>query len=198
MDGMLPVSVTISSEPVAVEGGLTLEMPSVLKPGAQAAPVTSNVAPMKPLMLKKLIIDWANVKTVTEQDDTDYYDVYIGETKLELGARAFKGTMDNMYGPAYEILTKAKDAGITGFTAEVVDDNGVNTLVISSPNGHTYHYPENSNQYYIDGNKSDTNECVDSTVIRNGVLIANLTQTLGWAGLDVTIDDTAKTITINK
>lgn len=197
MDGMLPVSATITSEPVDVVGGLTTEMPSVLKPGAKAAPVTSNVAPMKPLMLSKLLISWANVKTVTEQDDTDYYDVYIGETKLELGARAFKGTMDNMYGPAFEILTAAKDAGITSFSAEIVDDNGVNTLVISSPNGHTYHYPENSNQYYIDGNKSDTNECVDATVIRDGVLIANLTQTLDWAGLNVTLDDTAKTLTIS-
>lgn len=197
MDGMLPVSATISSEPVETEGGLTLAMPSVLKPGAQAAPVTSNVAPMKPLMLKKLIIDWANIKTVTEQDTTDYYDVYIGETKLELSEKAYKGTMDNMFGPAYEILTKAKDAGITGFNAEIVDDNGVNTLVISSPNGHMYHYPVNSNQYYIDNNKSDTNECVDSTILKNGTLIANLTQTLGWAGLDVSLDDNEKTLTVN-
>ncbi len=157
MDGMLPVSATISSEPVAVEGGLTLAMPSVLKPGASAAPVTSNVAPMKPLMLKKLIIDWAKVKTVTEQDTTDYYDVYLGDTKLELSARAYKGTMDNMFGPAYEILTAAKNAGITGFDVAMVNDDGVDTLVITAPDSTTYHYPVNSNQYFIGGNKSNTN-----------------------------------------
>ena len=197
MDGMLPVSATISSEAVETVGGLTTAMPSVLKPGAKAAPVSSNVAPMKPLMLSKLLVDWAKVKTVTEQDDTDYYDVYIGSTKLELSERAYKGTMDNMYGPAYEILTAAKNADITGFDVAIDDSDGITTLVVTAPDNNTYHYPVNSNQYYINGNKSDTNECVDSTIIKNGVLIANLTQTLGWAGLDVSVDDNAKTITIN-
>ena len=191
MDGMLPVSASITSEAVETDGGLTTLMASVLKPGAKAAPVTSNVAPMKPLMLKKLIVDWAKVITVVEQDDTEYYDIYVNDELKTFGAKTYKGTMDNMFGPAYEILAAVNA------NAEIVDDNGIKTLVITSPDGHTYHYPENSNQYYIDNNKSNTNECVDSTVIDgNGVLIANLTQTLGWAGVSFTLDDANHTLSI--
>ena len=193
MDGMLPVSASITSETVETDGGLTTMMASVLKPGASAAPISTNVAPMKPLMLTKLKIDWAKAKTVTEQDDTEYYDVYINGELRSFGAKTYKGTMDNMFGPAYEILSAVNA------NAEIVDDNGINTLVITSADEHTYHYPENSNQYYIDNNKSNTNECVDSTIIdSNGVLIANLTQTLEWADVSFTLDETNHTLSITK
>ena len=196
MDGMLPVSSTISSEPVELEGGLTTQMQSVLAPGAKAAPVDSNVPAMKPLMFEKRLIDWGSVRTVKEGEDKVEYDVTLNGNALALSEKPYLGTMDNVFGPAYEILSAAKAVSTSGFNVAMAEVDNVKELVVTSPDGHTYHYPENSNQYYIDGNKSDTNECVDTTIIRNGVLIANLYQTLGFAGISYSINDGTLAITV--
>ncbi len=190
LDGMLPVSATITSEPVETEGGLTLLTQSRLDPGASEYVAPTNVAPLKPLMLSKKLINWANVKTDVVADNNTYYDVYLNGEKLELSSRPYisTDTMGNMYGPVYEILQAAKAAGAAiDMSYETV--NGLAELTITAADGHTYTYPENSNQYYIDGNRSDTNECVIMTTVDNGVMLANISQILGWTGLKTETDN---------
>ncbi|MGN0162541.1 MAG: hypothetical protein ACI4EA_03025, partial [Candidatus Ornithomonoglobus sp.] len=193
MDGMLPVSVTITSEPAETTGGLTTVMPSILAPGAKEAPVITTAAAMKPLMLNKKLIDWANVKTETEQDNTVYYDVYLNGTKLETSAETYVGTMDTLFGPIYEILTAAQQAGAAGFTM-VYDDSKTPATLEVTRDGHTYQYQENRNQILIDN--TEYNECVDMPVMKNGTMVANLPLMLGYAGVNYSYDNENRILNI--
>ncbi|MGN0182593.1 MAG: glycoside hydrolase family 2 TIM barrel-domain containing protein [Candidatus Ornithomonoglobus sp.] len=193
MDGMLPVSVSINSDAVESTGGLTTVMSSRLSPDAKEAPVISNVKPLKPLMLNKKLIDWANVKTETEQDNTVYYDVYLNGTKLETSAETYVGTMDTLFGPIYEILTAAKNAGASGFTM-VYDDSKAPAMLEVTCDGHTYQYQENRNQILIDN--TEYNECVDMPVMKNGTMVANLPLMLGYAGVSYSYDNENRILNI--
>lgn len=181
MDGMLPVSVSITSTPVETVGGLTTQLQSELEPGVSAPPVQSNVDPMKPLMLNKLRIDWSNVQTVTEQDTTVYYDVYLNGEPLEgLSASTYEGIQDTIFGPIYEILLAAQTAGEDSFTMVYDDESSPATLEVSA-GGHTYQYQEGRNQILIDN--FDTTECVRQPEMQNGTMVANLELMLSCAGV---------------
>lgn len=196
MDGMLPVKATVTSNAVETNGGLTTQMPSHLTPGLSEAPTDSNVPAMKPLMDVKKRIDWFNVVTVKEEDTTQYYDVYLNGTRLEGIPKSYLGIMDTVFGPIYEILKAAQDAGATGFTMTYNKDVTPATLEVSA-NGHTYQYQENRNQILIDN--KDYTECVDMPKMENGYMIANLELMLGYAGVGFTKDTVNHTfnITVN-
>ncbi len=189
MDGMLPVSQSITSTSVDeyVTGGLSTLMQSVLAPGASEAPVTSTVLPIKPLMLGKKIIEWNNMTVVKEEDNTVYYDVYLNGEKLELSGKTYIGAMNTMFGPVYEILQAAQKAGADGFTMTYGEKDGLKELVVTV-NGHTYQYLEERNQVLIDG--TETTECVEPPKLKDGVFIANLDMMLGYAGIGIQRDET--------
>lgn len=189
MDGMLPVSQSITSTSVDeyVTGGLSTLMQSVLAPGASEAPVTSTVLPVKPLMLGKKIIEWNNMTVVKEEDNTVYYDVYLNGEKLELNGKTYIGAMNTMFGPVYEILQAAQKAGANGFTMTYGDKDGLKELVVTV-NGHTYQYLEERNQVLIDD--TETTECVEPPKLKDGVFIANLDMMLGYAGIGIQRDET--------
>lgn len=193
MDGMLPVSATITSNAVETEGGLTTQLQSHLTPGLSDAPVDSTVPAMKALMDNKFVIDWSKAVTVKEEDNTVYYDVYLNGTKLENIPKSYLGMMDTVFGPIYEILKAAQDAGAAGFTMTYNKDVTPATLEVSA-GGHTYQYEENRNQVLIDN--SDYTECIDMPRMENGVMIANLEMMLGYAGVGFTKDDVNHTLNI--
>ena len=193
MDGMLPVSATITSDPVDTVGGLTTQMQSTLEPDAVEAPVISVVQAMKPLMDNKKLIDWSNVITVKNTDTTVYYDVYLNGTKLELSEKTYVGIQDVLFGPIYEILLAAQNAGADGFTMVYDDSKSPVTLEVSC-GGHTYQYEENRNQILIDN--TEYSECVDMPRMENGVMIANLPLMLGNAGLDLSYDHDNKILNV--
>ncbi|MGN0106299.1 MAG: hypothetical protein ACI4A5_01210, partial [Hominilimicola sp.] len=183
MDGIPESSVTpavITSTAVEMDGGLTTQLQSVLSPDAKEAPATSDVPAMKPLMFTKKLISWADVKKVTEEDTTVYYDVYLNGEKLNLSEKTFVGIQDTLFGPIYEILLAAQNAGASGFTMTYDDSASPVTLEVAS-GGHTYQYQENRNQILIDN--TELTECVDTVRMKNGVMIANLPLMLANAGV---------------
>ena len=101
--------------------------------------------------------------------------------------------MDTVFGPIYEILKAAQDAGAAGFTMTYNKDVTPATLEVSA-GGHTYQYEENRNQVLIDN--SDYTECIDMPRMENGVMIANLEMMLGYAGVGFTKDDVNHTLNI--
>ncbi|HIU56327.1 MAG TPA: hypothetical protein IAA61_00775, partial [Candidatus Ornithomonoglobus merdipullorum] len=193
MDGLLPVSATITSNAVETVGGLTTQMQSELEPGVSEPPVTNTVDPMKPLMLNKLTIDWSNVKTVTEEDTRVYYEVQLNGEPLTLSERTYLGTMNTLFGPIYEILTAAQTAGASGFTMTYNDSVSPVTLEVAK-DGHTYQYEENRNQLLIDN--TEYTECVDTPYMEGDTFIANLPLMLGYAGIRTEIDDTNHVLNI--
>ena len=193
MDGLLPVSATITSNAVETVGGLTTQMQSELEPGVSEPPVTNTVDPMKPLMLNKLTIDWSNVKTVTEEDTRVYYEVQLNGEPLTLSERTYLGTMNTLFGPIYEILTAAQNAGASGFTMTYNDSVSPVTLEVAK-DGHTYQYEENRNQLLIDN--TEYTECVDTPYMEGDTFIANLPLMLGYAGIRTEIDDTNHVLNI--
>lgn len=194
MDGMLPVSVTLNSNAVETEGGLTTLMQSSLTPGLSAPPEQSTTARMKPLMLMKKLLTWGDAIEVTDEDKKEIYEVYINGTKADMPAETYVGTMDTLFGPIYEMLTAAKNAGATGFEMTMgKTDNGLTELVVTK-DGHTYQYLENRNQVLIDN--TEYNECVDMPVMQDGVMIANVELMLGYAGVNFSKDTANKKLNI--
>ena len=185
MDGILPASATITSNAVEVVGGLTTQMPATLTPGVSAPPPSSNVSPMKPLMLEARMLNWSDFKVVKAEDTTVYYDVCLNGKPLELSAKTFVGIQDTLFGPIYEILKAAQDAGVTGFTMTYDDKSSPATLEVVS-GGHTYQYQENRNQILIDN--TEYTECVDMPIMKNGTMVANLPLMLANAGVRYTTD----------
>ena len=192
MDGMLPVEVTLHSNAVETEGGLTTLMQSSLTPGLSAPPEQSTAARMKPLMLMKKLLAWSDATVVTDEDKKEVYEVYINGTKAEMPAETYVGTMDTLFGPIYELLTAAKNAGASGFEMSYSTD-GLAELVVTK-DGHTYQYLENRNQVLIDN--TEYNECVDMPVMRDGVMIANVELMLGYAGVSFSKDKANKRLNI--
>lgn len=193
MDGMLPVSSTVTSVAVETVGGLTTEMQSTLTPGQSEPPVDTTVAPMKALMLKKGMIDWSNVKIESNSDTTVYYDVYLNNSPLTLSSKAYIGTMDTLFGPIHEVLTAVLKAGAAGFEiSEYNTDKSPATLEITATDSagtkHTYQYQESRNQILIDN--TEYTECVEAPAMVNGVMIANIGLMLEYAGISFDRDDT--------
>lgn len=185
MDGMLPVSTTITSDAVETVGGLTTQMQSTRKPGASQIPPETSVESMKPLMLEKKTLDWDKVKVETGAEEKEYYDVYINGTKFEAGSSTHIGLMNTLFGPVYPILQAVKAAGASGFEVEYSDASPA-TLTVTA-GGHTYQYKENLNALITDG--TDQTECVDMPVVKDGVMVANLELILSCAGVEFTRDD---------
>ncbi|MBQ7574134.1 MAG: hypothetical protein IJT23_07720 [Clostridia bacterium] len=179
MDGIPAVSTSITSEAVEETGGLTLAMPSILAPGAKEAPVTVNVPQMKPLMLKKGFISWANVKTVETVDDTVYYSVTVNDEPLVTEGKTYLGTMDTLFGPMVDILKAVQEAGDTSFSY-VYDDSGDSAILTVTQGGNVHKYIENINQMYTN---DVPDECVDYPRITNGVFIANIEKMLSALGI---------------
>lgn len=184
LDGMMPVSVTINSNAVETNGGLTTQQQSELTPGLSEPPTVTTVAPLKPLMLTKHIIPWATMPIITEKDNTVYYDITLNGSTLNTSARAYIGVMDTLFGPIYEMLCAAQEAGNDRFTM-TYDSSKPETLVVTK-DGHTYEYQEGSNQILIDG--TERTECVDTVLIKNGTMVANLPLMLGSAGVEYEVD----------
>lgn len=189
IDGMLPASATITSSAVETTGGLTTVMPSTLSPDAADIEPEETVQSLKPLMLKKGIIDWANVKIESQVDTNVYYTVTVNDKEIELPTRAYIGndTMNIVFGPLYEVLKAAQDAGNNGFTMTYNKDASPATLEVQK-DGHTYQYQEGRNQLLIDN--TSTTECVKEPVMIGDVMVANLEQMLEYAGVSFSKDTT--------
>ena len=166
ISGMAPVSAQVTSVPVEMdsETGLTLEMPSHLKPGLSSdRPTTSNVAPMKPL-LDKFVVDWSKVKIEKEVDTNVYYTVLVNGTELALAGnmRARTSTMDNgAYGPIAPVL----DALGISYTK-----NADGTELIFTASGTEYTIRSGSNQLYWG---SESNETIDGASMTDGELFVH-------------------------
>lgn len=193
MDGMLPVSCTITSDPVETIGGLTTVMASRLSPDAKEAPVTSNVPPMKPLMLTKKLINWANIKVDKEVDNTVYYNITVNGTPLATEGKTYLGTMDTLFGPMVDILKAVKDAGDTSFTYDYNTSAAGSATLTVTQDGHEYKYIESINQMYTDG---QPDECVDYPRITDGVFIANIEKMLSALNISYAKDEDTKMVNI--
>ena len=192
MDGIQPVTTTITSRAVPVSGGLSLQMASILAPGAKAAPITTNVPVMKPLMLRKGIISWANVRTVEVTDDTVYYTVTINGEPIQTSGKTYLGTMDTLFGPIVDILRAVNEAGDTSFEY-VYDDTGSSTTLTVTQGNDVHVYIEGINQMYTNG---VPDECVDYPRITNGVFIANIEKMLSALGISYSKNTANNTVNI--
>lgn len=194
MDGMYPVQITLNSTAVDTAGGLTDEMQSTLDPGVSEAPVTTTVAAMKPLMQEKFAVDWGNVITVTESDDTVYYKTIVNGSELELedGLRTRAGTPSGVFGAVEPILEKLNEGGAG---IEYTIDGSPLTLTFKY-GGHEYTVKANTNEILTDG--KDATEIVQNAEEIDGELFVNLGAVLNYMGVGVMIDDTNKTVTIAK
>lgn len=194
MDGMLPVSVTITSEAVETEGGLTLQEQSVLAPGtSEYVPPVSSAA-MKPLMLTKKSIAWSGVKTVEEVDDTVYYTTTVNGTELELSGdlRTRAGTPSGVFGPIGLILAKLNEGG-----ADIDYTIGGSPLTLTfNYDNHTYTVKAGYNEILTDG--KDATEIVQNAEDRSGELFVNLGAVFKYMGIGVVIDEETHTVNISK
>ncbi len=189
MDGMLPASVTITSQAVETDGGLTTVMQSTMEPGVSAPVVSTTVQALKPLMLTKLAVNWANVVKVSDDDGVDYYDTYVNGTKLDVEQKTRVGIMNTLFGPIYPVLLAIRDAGVTDFTVEYDGEAEVPVLTVVK-NGTTYQYYAYTNAIFIDG--VNTTEIVDAPAIEDGVMIANLGVMLEIVGAGISVDEENK------
>ncbi len=177
MDGMMPVSKTITSNPIESEGGLTLEMPATLDPGTEAPEPVETVPAMKPIMELAKYIDWAGVKVVTSESNVDYYETTLNGEALDVSPKSRVGINDFIFGPIVPILDAVKAAGAI-FEYTYGDVNGKMTLSVTA-DGHTYSYVAGENLLYIDGFEAGNSELTeDMPIVEDGVMIAQLSSML--------------------
>ncbi len=194
MDGMMPVSASITSYEVETEGGLTTVMPMTLEPGVSAEkPTSDTTAAMRPLMENKFIVSWANRIVETTTDENVYYTLSVNGTEIALDgdSRAKLGTMNAVYGPVIVVLDALKAAGAN---FEYTLDTDAGTLTFTS-GGSTYVVTSGSNQILIDG--SQTTEIVQTAELSGSEMFVSYAAVLQYiSGVTVAQDDDALTVDI--
>lgn len=196
MDGMLPVSQTITSTAVETEGGLTTEMPSTWDPGVAPPPVDNTVSPLVTLG-EKTNLDWGNFIIVKEEDTNVYYDITFNGEVLDVSPRARAGINNMIFGPIVQVLDALKAAG-ADLTYTYDDSVQGSAELAMTANGHVYRFIEGQNLMYIDGYDQANSELTeDMPVIEDGVMIAQLNSMISKIpGVSYTIDREALTFDI--
>lgn len=182
-----PVSASITSTAVSSENGLSLEMPSHLKPGLSSdRPVTNTTSPMKPL-IDKFTVDWSKAVVEKEVDTNVYYKTIVNgsELKLDNAVQSRAGTPTGVYSPAKPVLDKL------GIKYEITGTD-VKTLKITVGSDY-YTIKEGENQLYKNGTQ-DSNETVQAASVINGEFFIH-SIVFTYIGVDVKQDDANKTVT---
>lgn len=170
--GMMPVSVTIESQAVETEGGLTTEMPSTWDPGVAPPPVTSDVPPMN-VLGQKTELAWGDFVTVEEIDTTVYYTTTLNGEVLDVHPQSRAGINNMIFGPLVQIFDALKAAGAE-FDYTYSDTASPAELAMTV-GGHTYRFIEGQNLLYIDGYDQSNSELTeDMPVIEDGVMIGQI------------------------
>lgn len=196
MDGMLPTSITINSEEVKTEGGLTTQLQSTMAPGVSAAPITSSVQPLKPLMLTKALMAWADIIIERETDAKVYYNVKVnGENVFSANEKkAYLGNMNSVFGSVLPVLEKLKSDGAP-FTY-TYDTSGEKAVLTFVAGGHTYTVTEGTNFILTDG--SNPNEIVQDAEIVGGDFYVSYLAVLGYIpGVAVSQNNSENVINIS-
>lgn len=173
----IKASESVTSQEVAVTGGLTTEMPSRQSyTYAEHAPVIES-APAMVSLSDTFEVDWTQVKRVEKQDDTVYYTVMLNGEEFTLPSSAIEYTMGTVFAPIPPVLDKLKELGANvSYTLDDVEENADPKLIIDinggMDNGGTTLWTKPSeNMLYVnnpDGTGDGKDQCADMPFVKDG------------------------------
>ena len=166
----ITTSASVTSEPVAVEGGLTTAMPARQSYiYAENAPEIES-APSMVSLSDEFTVDWEKAVRVEKVDDTVYYTVTLNGETIDLPVRAYEGLMNSVFAPVMPVLDALKELGadIEYTYDETNPDDPKLTVVVdggTDNGGHTMWCHLSENILHVDG---DTDQSSDFPHIVDG------------------------------